>query len=176
MKSNVIHIDNRGNGFENAVKETRKAAKYNELSAKDSLCLELCAEEILSLARSVTGEMEATFWLENEGNHYALHLSTQTVMDREKRDELIASATSRKNEAANTFLGRIRDAFEDRIVADVSYDDVIPDEVLDDLPNHPIENRDWDGYERSVLKKVSDQVKIGIRGGRVEMTVLKSFG
>ena len=51
----------------------------------------------------------------------------------------------------------------------------IPDEVLYDLPSHPIEETEWDGLERSILKKVSDQVKISIRGGEVEMTVLKSF-
>ena len=173
MKSNVIHIDNRGNGFENAVKETRKAAKYNELSAKDSLCLELCAEEILSLARSVTGEMEATFWLENEGNHYALHLSTQTVMDREKRENLIASATSHKNEAANSFLGRLRDAFESALLSDA--DNSIPEDALDDLANHVIEIPEWDEFEQSILRSVADDVKIGIRGGVVDMTVSKHF-
>ena len=47
--------------------------------------------------------------------------------------------------------------------------------MLYDLPSHPIEETEWDGLERSILKKVSDQVKISIRGGEVEMTVLKSF-
>ena len=131
-------------------------------------------EEILSLARSATGEMMASFWLENEGNQYSLHLSTKTVMNKEKRASLLSAATSRKNEAARTFLGRIRNAFEEAMTADVNREG-IPDEVLYDLPNHPIEETEWDGLERSILKKVSDQVKISIRGGEVEMTVLKSF-
>jgi hypothetical protein len=33
----------------------------------------------------------------------------------------------------------------------------------------------WDGYERSVLAKVADQVKVAIRGGVVDMTVSKKF-
>ena len=175
MKSNMIHIDNQGNGFQDAVNETKKVVEYNGLGAKDALCLQLCTEEILSLARSVTGEMQASFWLENEDKEYTLHLSTKTVMDKEKRALLIYSATSRKNEAAKTFLGRIRNAFEEAMAADVDHSEQIPEDVLDDLAYHTIEDTDWDGYERSILKKVSDQVKIGIRGGVVDMTVIKRF-
>ena len=51
----------------------------------------------------------------------------------------------------------------------------IPMDVLNDLPNHPIEDPEWDGYERSVLRKVADNVKIAIRGGVVDMTVSKVF-
>ena len=111
MKSDIIRIDNQGSGFQDALAETAKAAQYRELNHKEALQLQLCTEEMLSLARSVTGELEATFWLESEGRHYELHLSTKTVMDREKRNHLLASASSRKNEAAGTFLGKLRDAW-----------------------------------------------------------------
>ena len=109
MKSNMIMIDNRGNGFEKAIEEARKVAVYEALSHKDSLHLQLCAEEMLSLVRSVTGEMKASFWIETEGKTFCLHMSTQTVLDKEKRAQLLASATSGKNEAAKSFLGQLRD-------------------------------------------------------------------
>ena len=128
---------------------------------------------MLSLARSVTGELEATFWLESEGRHYELHLSTKTVMDREKRNHLLASASSRKNEAAGTFLGKLRDAFEEAMVSDVDYS--IPDIAMDDMVNRNIEIPEWDEYEQSILHRVADEVKIGIRGGTVDMSVFKSF-
>ena len=128
---------------------------------------------MLSLARSVTGEIQAAFWLESEGNSFDLHLSTQTVMDREKRNNLIASATSRKNEAARTFLGKLRDAFEKAMASDPNMS--IPDEAMDDLANHPIEIPKWDEYEQSILRKVADQVRIAIRGRTVDMTVTKRF-
>lgn len=128
---------------------------------------------MLSLARSVTGELEATFWLESEGRHYELHLFTKTVMDREKRSHLLASASSRKNEAAGTFLGKLRDAFEEAMVSDVDYS--IPDIAMDDMVNRNIEIPEWDEYEQSILHRVADEVKIGIRGGPVDMSVFKSF-
>ena len=121
----------------------------------------------------MTGELEATFWLESMGKHYELHLSTKTVMDREKRDHLLASASSRKNEAAGTFLGKLRDAFEEAMVSDVDYS--IPDIAMDDMVNRNIEIPEWDEYEQSILRRVADEVKIGSRGGTVDMTVFKSF-
>ena len=176
MKSDVIVIDNAGKGFEKAVVETRKVAGYQGLSGKDVLHLELMTEEMLSLVRSVTGEMQASFWIETEGTQFVLHLTTKTVMDKEKRYLLISSASSRKNEAAKSFLGYLRNAFEEAMAAEVDHSaNDLPLDVLNDLANHPIEDPEWDGYERSVLRKVADNVKIAIRGGLVDMTVSKNF-
>ena len=111
MESDIIQIDNLGNGFEQAVEETKRVAQFRGLDHKNSLRLQLCTEEMLSMAHTVTGEMQASFWLESEGNCFALHMTTNTVMDKMKRSLLISSATSRKNEAANSFLGKLRDAF-----------------------------------------------------------------
>lgn len=173
MKSDIIKIDNSGNGFQDALAQTTKTAQFRNLTHKETLQLRLCAEEMLSLARSVTGEMQATFWVESEGRKFDMHLSTKTVMDKEKRDNLIASATSRKNEAATTFLGKLRDAFEKAMVSEVDYN--IPEDAIDDLANHPIVIPEWDEYEQSILREVADEVKIAVRGDMVDMTIAKSF-
>ena len=54
MKSDIIMIDNQGNGLDNALKETKKAAAYRELDARQTVQLQLLTEETLSMARSVT--------------------------------------------------------------------------------------------------------------------------
>ena len=176
MKSDVITIDNAGNGFQDAVAETRKVAEYHQLCKKDVLHLELIAEEMLSLMRSVTGEMKASFWLEMEGRHCTLHLATKTVMDKEKRRLLISTASSRKNEAASSFLGFLRNAFEEAITAEAehSYTE-IPMDVLSDISSYSVDDPEWDGYERSVLRKIANHIAIAIRGGTVDMTVSKTF-
>lgn len=173
MKSDIIKIDNSGNGFQEALAQTTKTAQFRNLTHKETLQLRLCAEEMLSLARSVTGEMQATFWLESEGKQFDMHLSTKTIMDKEKRNNLIASATSRKNEAASSFLGKLRDAFEEAMVSEVDYS--IPEDAVDDLANHPIVIPEWDEYEQSILREVADEVKIAVRGDTVDMTITKSF-
>lgn len=175
MKSDVIRIDNQGNGFAQAVKETRKAGEYAGWSRLECLRLQLCAEEMLSLARSVTGEMEASFWLEGDQNRFELHMNTHTVMDMDKRAQLISASTARRNEAANTLLGRLRDAFEMAMMADTdrTHATAAVGSETDYVYYYPNEEPEWDGYERSVLRRVADDVKISIRGSMVEMTVAK---
>ena len=172
MKSDIIQIDNHCNGFGKAVEETRKVAVYQGLTRKQSLSLELCTEEMLSMVCSITGDMKASFWLENEGSRYELHLSTRTLMDKEKRKQLIAVSTEKKNAAATTFLGRVRDVFEAAMTNEHVQTGQIPDEIMDDLANHVIlEETEWDGYECAVLKTVSENVQVVIRGNQVEMIV-----
>ena len=177
MKSEVITIDNRENGFSDAVKEARKVAVYTELNAKDSLHLELCTEEVLSLVRSITSEIKASFWIETDGPQYDLHVSTKTTMDIEKRNQLLSVATSRKNEAAKSFLGMLRNMVEEAMVAEAKQGDGIPSDALDDLANHVImcTDAEWDRYEHSTLKKLADVIKVSIRGGAVDLTVSKKF-
>ena len=176
MKSDIILIDNQGKGFTEALEETKKVASYTGLEPKLTTRLQLMTEEMLSLARSVTGEMQASFWIENEGPRFDLHMTTRTVMDKEKRYHLLSSASSRKNEAAKGFLGKLRDKLEEAMAAEVDHsEEEIPMDIISDLANHPIEDTEWDGYERSVLRRLADTIKIAIRGGQVEIIVSKSF-
>ena len=176
MKSDIIHIDNRGDGFDAALAQTEKVAQFRGLGEKETRRLRICAEEMLSLARSVTGEMEADFWLENEGKRFDLHMSTRTVMDKEKRYQLLSSANSRKNEAANSFLGKLRDSLEQAMLADGEhhYEELPADVSREFCCYHP-DDPEWDRYEQSILRKLADEIKISIRGGTVDMTVTKSF-
>ena len=176
MKSDIIIIDNQGNGFAEAVEQTKAfSERCGELNPRNALRLQLITEEMLSLARSVTGEMKASFWIEGEGSRFTLTMTTKTVMDKEKRAMLIMSATSRKNEAAKGFLGKLRDVFEQAMVSEPKCSEGgVPYELRYDVASDPYENAEWDGYERSILKKLADDVKIGIRGGVVEMTVSKN--
>ena len=217
MKSNIITIDNLGNGFDKAAEETKKVAAYMDLSHQDALRLQLYTEEMMSLARSVTGMKEASFWIETgaqtfkhhdkkapqhtddkqsslirsatspkdkslpieaKANTFMLHLSTETVMDKEQRAMLLSAATTTKNEAAVSFLGRPRDAFESAMAAEPRHNNEdIPYEVMDDVVNRDIELDDpeWDQYERSTLKRLADNIEIAIRGKTVDMTVYKTF-
>jgi hypothetical protein len=176
MRSDTIQIDNRGNGFTEAVKEIQKVVEYKKIGYKQSLQLQLIGEEMLSLARSVTGEMHASFWLESDNNRFVMHLSTKTIMDKEKRYLLLSSSTSRKNEAAKGFLGRLRDSFENAMAATIDHEyEELPADIQSDLTGGPIYDPSWDGYERSVLRTIADDIKISIKGGLVEMTVTKDF-
>lgn len=176
MKSDVISIDNTGSGFADVMEQVEKVAGWNHLDHKEHLHLQLLTEEMLSLARSITGEMKASFWLENEGNNYELHMTTQTVMDTEKRYLLIESSSSHRNEAAKTILGVLREVVELMMTPTTLPYNQVPFDLANDISQGVYkEHVLWDGYERSILLKVADNVKVGIRGDLVEITVLKSF-
>ena len=176
MKSDIIMIDNQGKGFSDAVKETQRVARYAGLDRKNTLHLQLLTEEMLSLCRSVTGEMKASFWLESDRGTYTLHMNTNTVLDSIERQELIDSTTNRRNEATKSFLGMVRDAFERAMASDKTYQSYeFSREEAEDMVGRDMEVPEWDGYERSVLAKLADDVKVSIKGQEVDMTVSKSF-
>ena len=174
MKSDVIAINNQGEGFEKAKEETRKVADYKGLNDKQSLHLLLFTEEMLSMIRIISTDINASFWIEAEGNTVDLHLTTNLILDAKKRAQLINAATTRKNEAAKSLIGRIRDSFEQAMASEATFSQP-PYEIYPDIVGRNIDDPEWDEYECSVLRKLADNVKVSIVGSTVDMTVSKTF-
>ncbi len=176
MKSDIITIDNHGNGFSEALEEAGRVAVYAGLDRKGTLQLSLLTQEMLSLARCITGEMQADFWIELVKGQFDLHMTTETVMDADKRSLLLSAASSRKNEAARGLLGWLRDKVEQAMLVPVDHsEEEVPYDLMSDVGNQVFDDPEWDGYERSVLLKLADNVKIGIRGSKVDIDVSKRF-
>ena len=62
MRSDIVRINNAGEGFEKAIVQSKKVAVYEEIEGMDAIQLQVMTEEILSLVLSVTGQMNASFW------------------------------------------------------------------------------------------------------------------
>ena len=170
VKSEVIAIDNHGNGFHAAVEETQRMAEAGGLSHGDCLRLTLFTEEILSMTNIVTGEVKADFWIERVNRQYELHISARTDMDRKMRAKMKKAVAAELGSKSGGFLSKLRSAFERAMVSD-------SDRVCFALPSD--EDRksqnEWDGFERSILFKLADDVRIAIIGGEVRMVVRKEF-
>ena len=131
MKSDVITVSSYGEGMEEALRQTEDVALYKKLDKKSALHLRLLGEEMMGMLRSLTGETEALFWIEdNKQGVFELHLETTTVMDTEKRRELLKVSTSGKNSAAQGIMGKIRDVFETMLEPE---DRSLPDYYADGL-------------------------------------------
>ena len=129
---------------------------------------------MLNMIRTITGNTKASFWIEREGSRYDLLLTTKTLMNRKKRELLLASSASGKNDAARGFLGRLRNAFEQAMASDARDNGKLTfDKSQIIQENEPAE--EWDRYEQSVLQHFADDIKIAIRGDEVKMTVSKVF-
>ena len=201
MKTDVIVVSSKGTKMEAALKQAEKVAAYKGLPSGDARHLRLLTEEMMGLMRSVTGETEGQFWIEDEDGEYRLHLCVSTDMDSVKRDQLLSAATSGKNESAKGLMGRLRDFFDrsaDEDVAEFSNPLIMPEmmehsttPLLDwewsmiryqdalsaqDRQDGSQAQEAWDELEKSVVAHVADDVKVSIRGDVVEMTIVKKMG
>jgi DNA-binding PucR family transcriptional regulator len=200
MKTDVITVSSKGSQMEAALSQVDKAAAYKGLRGKNALHLRLLAEEMMGMMRSITGETEGQFWIEDEDNVYQLHLQVTTRMDSGKRGRLLSASSSGKNESARGLMGRLRDFFDrsaDEDIASYSnslmlpgmydhsstpaldwewsmlqYEDALSDRVR---RNDAQAKEDWDELEKSVVARVADDVKVAIRGRTVEMTIVKKM-
>ncbi len=187
--------------MEKALEQVEKVAAYKGLSEKDTLHLRLLTEEMMGMMRSITGETEGTFWIEDQDNVYQLHLKVTTLVTSEKKEQLLAASSTGKNESARGLMGKIRDFFDwggDEDLAAFSSPLLLPDmyehtssPTLDwewsmmryetalsarIEQDDPAAREAWDELEKSVVKHVADDVKVAIRGGTVEMIILKKLG
>lgn len=190
MKSDVINVSSKADQIEKVLSQAERVAVYQQLSPKAALRLRLLAEEMMSLVRAISGEVEGKFWIENKGSEYELHLLANIKTYYEEREKLLSVASSGKNEAHRGFLGKIR-AFFEPIGEVPEFFDLSADELgavsvwsmrayETTLRQYVQEERSgaaeaWDELEKSVLAHLADEVKVGIREDTVEMTVLKNL-
>ena len=204
MKTDVIVIAETGEGFDQLLLETERAAAYRGLTPKQALRLRLLAEEMTGMLRTLIGKEQFRFWVETEGKTFALHLTGKTLMNTDLKRELLNVSTSGKNEAAKGFMGRIREIFTAFSEANSGSDMPVAygcgyvgitgyDASMDMSPNAMLygwslkayrdavaqnkeqESEKWDELEKSITAKLADDIKIFIRGNTVELVIEKTF-
>ena len=200
MKSDVMIVSSRGDQIDKALNQVEKVTAYKGLTGKNALHLRLLTEEMMGMMRSITGETEGKFWIEDEDGVYQLHLRVETRMDSDKRDRLLSASSTGKNESAKGLMGRLRDFFDRGADEDISsftspllYSDAYEhsstptldwewsmtryeEELSNRVRNNDSAAREaWDELEKSVVAHVADDVKVSIRNQQVEMTIIKKL-
>lgn len=195
MRSDIIKVNSSGTGVEEALAQAEAVANYKGLSAKQGLWLRLLSEELMGLLKGLTGEENAEFWIEDEGGEFRLHLATDTEMDKEKRARLLETSTTGTNAAAVGLMGKLRCLFERAFEPDAP--GAIPffdsgwmgsEEDITGMSNtywslnsyrQFMQTRrgtdEWDELERSIVGNLADEIRVGIKGGKVEMTIYKNM-
>lgn len=197
MSSDYVRVFPDGDGVEEALAYTETVAANKNLSHKDALHLRLLTEEMLGMLRGLTGETAADFYIEEENGEFRLHLITETSMDGEKRKRLLGVSTSGRNEEAKGVMGKLRDLFSqafeplsddvpayyatgwvsmdtDPMGIDFSlYDNAWSFNRYKESVGEGTEA--WDELEKSIVANLADEIRIGIRGSRVEMIIYKKM-
>ena len=193
MPSDLIYVNSDGTGLEEVKQHAAKLAALRGLTEKQTLTLQLLAEETVGMLRGLTGEHKAGFYIETDGLRFRLYLSTNTTMNASLRRKLLSASSSGVNTAARGVGGRLRDLFERIIEPGENYlesgtvwgwgrmgdapDSVPADIAMWSLNRYKTEadKEAWDELEQSVIVGLSDEVEFAILGDRVRMTVYKSF-
>ena len=81
MKTDVIVVSNKGEKMEEALNQAEKFAQFKGLDRKKALHLRLLTEEMMGMMRSITGETEGEFWIEDDTETAELHLRVRTILD-----------------------------------------------------------------------------------------------
>ena len=200
MKTDIITVSSKGNRIGTALEQADKVAAYKGLTGKDALHLRLLTEEMMGMMRSITGETEGKFWIEDQDDEYRLHLQAAVRLSSEKREKLLSASSSGRNESAKGLMGRLRDFFDwgsDEEYA--AYSGLLYSAEMFEHSTSPaldlewsmrryeselsarMQQNDaaaleaWDELEKSVVTHVADDIKVYIRGGTVEMVILKKL-
>ena len=103
------------------------------LSPRASMHLHLLVEETLGMVRSMTDRFEGQLWLEGGRRAARIHLQANTLMDAEKKRQLIAAASSGKNAAPMGFMAKLGEMIADAFP--IEDDGGFADYLYDDLPD-----------------------------------------
>ncbi|MBR5751643.1 MAG: hypothetical protein IKX84_04555, partial [Clostridia bacterium] len=136
----------------------------------------------------------------DEDGVFQLHLQVTTPMNSMKRERLLSSSSSGKNESAKGLMGRLRDVFDRSADEDVSaftspmllpgayeYSEKAGLNWEWSMTHYQQElaslvamrdeaaQKAWDELEKSVVSHVADEVKVSIRGRIAEMIIIKKI-
>ncbi|MCR5687771.1 MAG: hypothetical protein K6G58_07100 [Lachnospiraceae bacterium] len=110
METEHIYVDGEEKSADEVLTASEKYAADQGFSEQESLRLRLLSEELLGLLNGITSDdYTALFWIEGDKKVSRLHLNGKINMTSQRREELISTAKSGRNEAAVGIVGKIRD-------------------------------------------------------------------
>lgn len=162
------------------------------LRPKDSGCLRLLAEEMFSLCRELLGADTLDFEVKRDATRYTLRAATKTKVNEAAREQLLSMSSTGKNAANKGVWGMLGAILEVLSYGDdpaiynstwgcgmhtlgVGYASMWTlSQYMQIAPQESVK-REWDGMEKSIIANFADDVSIGVRNGKLEITVTKTF-
>lgn len=197
MRTDIYKLTGQEDQRARIVADIDRFTAFNGLDKRSSLRVRLLTEETLGMVPELLKITEGSFWIENDGTSYELHVSAKTKDSGfSTREKLVSVATSGNNAAEKGFMGKLRAAIEmmlypseeDLAVTEMygfSFHDVdanAEDWSLLQFRKHVEENgsenekaRVWDELEKSIVASLADNVTVSIRGKQAELVICKKF-
>lgn len=87
-----------------------------EVSPKDAVHLKLLFEETVGMLKAMTTDFRAEMWFEKYKNVCCLKLTAKTLMNVDKKQDLLSVSSDRGNEAVKGFMSKISDVVENGLL------------------------------------------------------------
>ena len=204
MKTDVISIYSDLQGRSKAMAEAERFTEYLHLNGKNAMHLRLLAEEAIGMVHGIVQDFKGDFWLESEktDNGITARITISADVDVSDRQEemLLNVSTTGKNEEAKGIMGKIRQLLrwsiqhtEDEQEIKESWFDMgcysahttglatgnyywSLANYRNSVNNDPQSDQDQrDELEKSIIAKLADEVRVGIRSGKAEVIIEKNF-
>ena len=196
MKTNVISITSDLAGRAEAMQEAERFSVYNGLTGKNAMHIRLLTEETISMVNGIVKDFEGDLWMESEptpsGLLCRICVAANVSVSEGQEEQLLDIATAGKNTEAVGILGKIRQLFRWSLqqtdttsslqtntlsswyamgVQDASYWSLR--QYTQQLQQKQPEGEEWDELEKSIIAKLADEVRVGIRAERAEVVIEK---
>ena len=203
MKTDICTISSDKATFNVIFTEVEKSAEYNKLPKKQALQLRLLAEELVGMLPELLEVGDGKFWIENDGNDFALHASIKAErLSMFDKEDILSLSKSGKNAASKGIINKIRlvaegmldgyleaakvsgggeyyDLYDMGVCSANAYDDRwLHAWSLSSYKEYAGDNKDgdaWDELEKSIIANLADDVIVGVIGRNVDIIIKKKF-
>lgn len=198
MKSNVCKIEKGTKDLELILKESERVAEYNGFTHKQALQLRLLCEEVDGMLPYIIEDFDGDIWIEYDKGVCKVNVSVKIPeLDIDEKEALIAVAKNKKNASAVGIVGKIRNAIENFFLNEdamgafnmssnvfrmsAAYSEGVDYSYLWSLDEYrntvkkEEETEEWDELEKSVIASVADDVIVGVKGKKANITIVKKF-
>lgn len=127
MMQTTVKVTSMGDGWDEAAELTERVGAESRLKRSEVLRLRLLAEELIGMLRGIAGNVEAEFGIERLYRQFTLRLTADIAMSREMHERLIAVSSQKKNDAAQSFMGKLREMIAVALLPKESGEDAVAD-------------------------------------------------
>lgn len=204
MKTDVISIYGNLEGQSAAMSEAEHFTEYLHLTGKKAMHIRLLTEEAIGMVHGIINGFKGDFWLESEqtenGTLCRICVTANADVSDRQEEKLLSVSTSGKNEDAKGIGGKIRQLLRWSIqhtedeqeikqswfemgcygthttgLATGNYYWSLANYRNQVNSNPQSDEGDRDELEKSIIAKLADEVKVGIRSGKAEVIIEKLF-
>ena len=177
MQSSKISVNNNGKGINSALDEAENFAKSLNLNHKNKFHIRLLTEEVMELVKSILGDFNADFWIDEENNICSLHLQAQAKINYPQKQELLSVSTTGENIANRSIMDKVKEIISAGVYG-MEGINILPGGEAIQTPYvwyytwNSSSSKNHDELEKYIIGNIADEVKVGINKNNIELIII----